>query len=543
MARLLPSYYTEAHEPSEVAFTCNTSEIYLGAYNTITFTVTLSNGVPYTGTVHFSYSSGVSGDTEATCTDGVVTIRVACSLGAEDQTVTISVDESTQVKAGSATFTMEVNVGTAWEFDTIDNCTTAGVPFLYTSTCYMVIDWGDGTVVDVASDDDFVHTYSTAGQYRIKAASNFWTYISMKTSANEDPESEVVAAARASIAKIYKMPQLNFTSIYSIWAWYQELVEVEEGLFDNNPQIQNFGGIFYECTKLASIPDGLFDNNTAATTFEAAFYNCASLEAIPDGLFDNCPLVTSFMATFQYCANIATIPDGLFKNNTQVTDFYQTFYNSGVTAVPAGLFADKTAATTFYGVFWACSSLVTLGAGIFSGCTNAENFYGAFANSAITNLPADTFENCSSASNLATVFYGCTGLTAIPSGLFDDCVNAQTVMGAFYYCLNIASVPDDLFRQLTVCTDFSYLFTWSGIQNIPSLRYNTAATNVEGAFNACSAASGSVAYVGSSVVTSADYFMYANNSSSFSAYVPSGSTTCTTFNNATLIGATVYCTL
>lgn len=192
-----------------------------------------------------------------------------------------------------------------------------GVPIALTAYTGMTIDWGDDTTTTVSSTSDYVHMYSTPGQYHITVTYEDWANVELFTGdALVSPFSE----AREGISKVYKLPKVANTS---------------------------FERLFYEYENLTEVGDGLFANNTQVTSFAYTFYNCYQLTTIPENLFADHTLVTDFTQTFCYSARV----DGqtLYIGSSIVTSadrfMYETsvYGNANTVYVPA----DSTTYTTF----------------------------------------------------------------------------------------------------------------------------------------------------------------------------------------------------
>lgn len=231
-----------------------------------------------------------------------------------------------------------------WEFDTVANCTTVGVP-ISTTTAYtgMTIAWGDGNVTTVASVSDYVHTYGTAGQYHITIAYDDWANVELSYSISSSASSPI-AEARTGIAKVYAIPRVANTSFMALFYHYTALTEVAADTFANNPQATDFDVTFATSSSLTAIPEGLFDNNTNVTSFGDTFASCTGLTSIPEGLFVNNTQVTTFDTTFYNCSSLTN--QTVYIGSTIVTSaayFMSNAGSSNTVYVPSG----STTETTF----------------------------------------------------------------------------------------------------------------------------------------------------------------------------------------------------
>ncbi len=194
---------------------------------------------------------------------------------------------------------------------------------------------------------------------------------------------------------------------------------------------------------------------------------------------------------FWSCINLSNIPSNLFENNISSTDFSWCFYEcSSLQSIPAGIFAKNTAATSFEGCFENCTSL--------------------------QSIPAGLFDSNTAASNFAFCFNVCSSLQSIPAGLFDKNTAVTTFYLCFDSCSSLQSIPSNLFVS------------------------NTAVTNFEYCFCNCSSLNDFILHIGSSSVSNCTDFVTNKSSITRTVYVPSGSTTQTSFNNvASSLGLTI----
>jgi len=191
---------------------------------------------------------------------------------------------------------------------------------------------------------------------------------------------------------------------------------------------------------------------------------------------------TDLIYWFQYCQHLTTINSHLFDNLPNVTSAKGCFARcESLTTVPEGLFAKNTAITSFSECFKNCFGLQTIPAGLFANNTAAADFSSCFDwNKVLQSIPAGLFANNTAATN----FRYC----------FGDCYAIQTI-------------PENLFAS------------------------NTIVTNFYGCFYDCNSLGGFTIHIGSSLVAYADNFVKSKSGTTRIVYVPSGSTTQTTFNN------------
>lgn len=193
------------------------------------------------------------------------------------------------------------------------------IPFPTTGTtpASITVKWGDGTTSEIpegtslAANDQFTHTYSTAGDYKITI------------------ESSVTTAGRKQI------PMLNFYSNRTTASNVMKLKSLDTPLL--NTMETDFSQCFQGCDNLVSISAGLFDNNTEITNFSSTFQMCRALLEIPDGLFAKLTAATEFTATFQSCAMLKMNPKTFIETDvdkaTRFTGVSQIYFRSSFQSV------------------------------------------------------------------------------------------------------------------------------------------------------------------------------------------------------------------
>lgn len=172
-----------------------------------------------------------------------------------------------------------------------------------------------------------------------------------------------------------------------------------------------------------------------------------------------------------------------------------------------------------------------------------NNFYRVFAEcDNLQSIPNNLFYNNPEATQFWGCFRECYSLQSIPAGLFDRNVNATDFGACFWDCHSIQSIPAGLFNYNTAATNFYGCFSNCGLQSIPTNLFanNIAATNFYGCFDNCSSINDLTIHIGSAIVNSCHYFVDNKANTTRTIYVPSGSTTQTSFNNvASSLGLTI----
>lgn len=159
----------------------------------------------------------------------------------------------------------------------------------YVNTDKVIIDWGDGSTSVVKGaysgddlhdlDPEFVHTYASAGSYRVKiyALPATWS----RTEVGQ------------SVSNGYTT---NMTTIYNAMPAIRGAYVTYSNSDATGKRMDN---LFYGSSALTSIPSDLFSNNTDAETFNSTFHNCSSLSLTNDLLlFAGCSAAKEFRYTF-----------------------------------------------------------------------------------------------------------------------------------------------------------------------------------------------------------------------------------------------------
>ena len=326
---------------------------------------------------------------------------------------------------------------------------------------------------------------------------------------------------------------------------------IPETIFAANSKVENFQGTFYACMNLQSIPAKLMEKATAALNIKYLFAGCVSLTEIPVAMFENCTEVTNLEAIFYMASGIKSAKKDTFKGLSKVKTIGSVFQGcASLTDVEAGVFDGLTSAKSFPYCFADCTSLRTIPEELLAGMNAAYEFESMFANTAISSVPANLFDEVrdydlanysyifSECPNLKTVpatlfdhvtdvasdgfnclFYK-SGIETIPAGLFASCVNVPatafetafmgcpklksvegsifpettsvtSMKGLFYNCTSLESIPADLFKPFgTAKLKFSQTFEGcTSLKSIPEGLFaaNTATTHFAGAFIDCTA--------------------------------------------------------
>jgi hypothetical protein len=151
------------------------------------------------------------------------------------------------------------------------------------------VDWGDGNVETFTIAGNKTNVYINPGNYTVKISGSFIDNANIVLGTNFSERQRVKSTSV--IPFISGLTSFLDTFIYSA------ITSLPTGLFDNNPNIINFGWCFENCASLNSIPSGLFAQNLLVTNFSSCFRNTA-LSSIPSNLFNNNINVNNFENCF-----------------------------------------------------------------------------------------------------------------------------------------------------------------------------------------------------------------------------------------------------
>lgn len=318
---------------------------------------------------------------------------------------------------------------TAGDFWVVPAGTSTSFSFKISAAGNYVIDWGDGSVVDVINKTDtnsttYSHTYSNA-------ASNYTVYVSGKATAYSTSDEVAAVSFAGTLSNSWFGSGTPTSKIKSfdgcLGCVFGTLADGTQPrffeTFANNPDIKSlpaglFSGIygnattkmfrrtFQYCYGLTELPAGLFAGlrgQPADSMFSSTFNRCTGLKSLPEGIFDSfsgVPVYEMFNNTFSNCTSLASIPNGLFKHiNGAPAEkmFNYTFEKcTKLTSIPSDLFGkiEGDAATNMFSY-------------MFSGCTgltgDSAKINGEFLYNIWESGGTDMYANCSKLSDYSTM--------------------------------------------------------------------------------------------------------------------------------------------
>lgn len=429
-------------------------------------------------------------------TEGTQTFT-STTTGTPPTGTTLSVNEGSVSVSVQYVLSYKVNTEA-----TTSGAKRAAIPFnLYNvnSAKTMTVDWGDGTTSALKAADytstngaSSIHTYTNAGVYTIRitydgdwtSTTLGWYATSTDLTTTYNSRNEFIAVFIQTLIEVLTpLPPIGVIRYYS----------TASPTGSPSTKSNAVSHMFRYCKKLTTIPANLFILNGGVTAAEYTFNNCQALAAVPAGLLDPLTLVTSMANMFTSCKLVTTIPSGFLDKNTAVTSINNLFYG------------------------W----------------------------EALTAIPAHLLDKLVSLSTATNLFYGCQLVTTIPTDFLKFNTALTNVGYMFYNCYAITAIPVDLFRYNTRITNFQYAFrSCNALTTLPTdiFKYNTAVTNFKNVFYFCTNLGNFTIHIGATGVTSgnAANFVSKKTGATRTVYVPSSSTTQTTFNSvASSLGLTV----
>jgi len=298
------------------------------------------------------------------------------------------------------------------------------------------VDWGDGTVENIASGVQANHQY------------NYSTFdVANATLCSRGYKQAIVtvtpqAGQNLTTLNLHKKHTMAGLQMYS--SGFLDIAISGSLLTSLLIGVQTAGADTQVISFTGLEQVTLLDN--AVTTFSYMFNKCSSLQSIP--LLDT-SAGTNFSYMFQSCSSLQSIP---LLDTSAGTDFSGMFYKcSSLQSIPL---LDTSAGTDFSYMFYVCSSLQSI-----------------------------PLLDTSAGTNFSFMFDNCTSLQSIP--LLDTSAGT-TFSFMFRNCISLQSIP---LLDTSAGTDFSYmLYVCYHLQSIPLLD-TSAGTNFLHMFSTCSSLS------------------------------------------------------
>ena len=231
-----------------------------------------------------------------------------------------------------------------------------------------------------------------------------------------------------------------------------------------------------------SYPSTLFANNTKLTNVKETFIEC-DLTEIKQGLFENNPLINDFQRTFhQYSVSVGkSIPQDLFASNTASNVNLDTVFSElrDIETIPSRIFAGLDAIEIEY-CFNKIYDLITVPSDVFEGISDYSkitNLRGIFNGcESLVSIPENTLSNFTSAQTLERAFYQCVSLQEIniDFSVFNDLTNISSM---FYDCKEVENAVPRLWENPQYTTYNDCFKNCTKALNYPEIPISWGGTN------------------------------------------------------------------
>jgi surface protein len=274
------------------------------------------------------------------------------------------------------------------------------------------VDWGDGTVEDIADNVQAEHLYDYSAISNATLSSRGYKQVIVTVTPQTGSDLTVININRKHSQaglQAYETGWLdievgspNFGAGSSIVIGGAEIVRrrwLERVRIANCGGMTNAASMFNTCVALQSVP--LF-NTASVTTMANMFLNCYALQSVP--LF-NTASVTSMFNMFNTCVALQSVP--LF--NTASVASMSSMFNTCYALQSVPLF-NTASVTTMASMFASCLALQSVPLFNTASVTSMVNMFQSCI--ALQSVP---LFNASSVTTMATMFNDCRALQSVPA--------------------------------------------------------------------------------------------------------------------------------
>ena len=324
-------------------------------------------------------------------------------------------------------------VGLVAVFDTDSNYLAFTCAGAYT------VDWGDGTVENIATNTKAQHQYVYSGISNSTLCSRGYKQVIVTitpqtgnlTSINlqQTHSSNAVAYVSSFLDILLSCQYLTSLTIGGTTTYHSLLEQVTI----RNHALTSCSNLFSNCYSLVSVP--LF-NMASVTTTQNMFLNCYSVVTVP--LF-NTVSVTNMTSMFSSCASLLSVP--LF-NTISVTNMASMF-NACVSLLSAPLF-NTMSVVDMSSMFQNCQSLISVPLFNTASVTNMNSMFAACF--AVKSIP---LFNTALVTNMSFMFTNCRKLITLPLFNTSSVTNASSMLSN---CFALSIVPAFNFSSVTSTT-------------------------------------------------------------------------------------------
>ena len=245
--------------------------------------------------------------------------------------------------------------------------------------------------------------------------------------------------------------------------------------FANCTKLTNANSALYYISKLESVGDNTFLNCTALTTATYAFPQ--SLQSLGSYSFNNCNSLTTASYICNNAKMLVSVGDGTFKGCTYLTDASYSFSNcSALTSIGNNTFEKASRLTNLNYFFRGCTSLEHIPADTFAGCTSSCTLsYLCYNCTSLLEIPDTLFDNIYP-TDMSYSFYGTTSLKSIPTNFLGKHRSYVTTLAYAFYQSAVTEVPENTLNNCSSCADFSRMFYESKVKSIASEAFTGCAS-------------------------------------------------------------------
>ena len=323
------------------------------------------------------------------------------------------------------------------------------------------VNWGDGSPDESFTNSEGSHTYSAAGNYKIKINNDHSTGRMKPFFNNNSDRSQITLISVGSTTILNS----SNTSLDRSFGGATNLTSIEIP-FSATTGITNYNQTWRSCSSLTEFP--LIDTSSG-TNFSSTWNSCSSLTSFP---LINTSSATTLSSTWINCSGITTFP---LINTSSVTNFINTW--RGCTGI-GGSFPqiDTSSGTNFSSAWFICSGITTFPLIDTSSGTSFQSTWSGCSGIGGSFPLIDT----SSGTNFNSAWRLCSGITTFPLINTSSGTNFNRAWNA---CSGLTTFP-----LIDTSSGTIFSFAWgscSGLTSFPALDFSSA-TTVGEAWNGCS---------------------------------------------------------
>lgn len=247
-----------------------------------------------------------------------------------------------------------------------------------TVPCSIAFVWGDDKpstlVYNTIQATDCVHTYQTAGTYRIRIIStqtdstrqqipefNFGKYPTATLDISDylkpayDPNTNGQKLRSIETPVLYTGMDDLSTMFYGTG-----VTSICPEIFKYYKGAKKLDATFTNCSSLTELPEEIFAGMDDVESLYSTFRGCSRLSSVPTSLINNMTKVKNMQACFRECGSITSFPDGFFANQPLCNNYRQLLANCTNLKLQSNLFIDESKGITKANRFTQCNTLIRI---------------------------------------------------------------------------------------------------------------------------------------------------------------------------------------